>query len=202
MNRTDRRKPGGLDGKELITIESRKGDNSNDFFIFETTLQDVAALAGGYNDIIEIPTVELDTDLVLKPNGLGGVLWEASAAPGIFDVLSQNQTVTAYSTITNKSNPLGDDSTNIYLSDTYLALTSNDGGGQAGELSVTQFSVLMDKVGSCSFRIDSGNAAYLFGIPKGATEALALGGVSVDQLWVTQGHATLPNGVLMVGTGV
>ncbi len=42
---------------------------------FHQIVQDIANLSSSYSDILEIPTAETDTDLVLKPDGVGGVEW-------------------------------------------------------------------------------------------------------------------------------
>lgn len=45
LRKTDKTKPGGLDGTERINIESRKGNESNEWDIYDVSLQDIANLA-------------------------------------------------------------------------------------------------------------------------------------------------------------
>jgi hypothetical protein len=57
---TDKRKPGGLDGKERINIASRKGQYSNNFDIFDTSLQDIVNLAGKVTKVGEVTYSDLN----------------------------------------------------------------------------------------------------------------------------------------------
>lgn len=47
------------------------------------------------------------------------------------------------------------------------------------------------------FRLLGDGSAYFYQLPTGSTQANA--GAGVDELWVTSGHATLPNNVVMIG---
>ncbi len=43
--------------------------------------------AGSVSDIVDMPTVETDTDLVLSPDGAGGVEWRAETLSGVGELL-------------------------------------------------------------------------------------------------------------------
>jgi hypothetical protein len=70
---TDKLRPGGIQGDEVINaVDSQERP-------WKFTLQDIANISANYADILEIPTTENDTDLVLKPDGAGGVEWGTDA---------------------------------------------------------------------------------------------------------------------------
>ncbi len=66
-------KPGGLEGREEFFVTDIDG------LQYVVTAQNIAGLATSYADILEIPTTETNTALVLNPNGTGGVEWGTDA---------------------------------------------------------------------------------------------------------------------------
>ena len=69
-------KPGGLVGREEFYITDFDGIQ------YVVTTQELADLAPVISEITTIDTTELDTDLVLKPNGSGGVVWGVDGGGG------------------------------------------------------------------------------------------------------------------------
>ncbi len=245
-------KPGGLDGREQFTVTDIDGTQ------YPTSIQEAVESTGvaPITDIINIPTSELNTALVLKPDGVGGVEWGASGGGGlgagngltenigtgdmdfggalIADVLLdistydfllatnastysgdrsfiwfpsvgtekviigsesnatgtvQNGTQLAISTVSSSlvvSEYYGYRSSNLTQSPTQIAISVQN-------LPNTTSIAILDNL--ISIRTDS--LRFLGSIPSGATQGAA--GVAAGYHWTTVGHATLPDGTMMVG---
>jgi len=110
----DKLKPGGIDGTEEINFQDKLTSKYSKEVVWKGTLQDIADLAFSYADILDIPTTEANTALVLKPDGAGGVEWGSDTVTTLTDgngttangtavdlggPLTSNTTVGGYSTI-------------------------------------------------------------------------------------------------------
>ena len=53
------------------------------------------------------------------------------------------------------------------------------------------------QIGNCTITIGAGSRFKISGVKSGATQVAA--GAQANEIWRTQAHASLPNGVLMIG---
>jgi len=131
MGQQGKIKPGGLEGREEFTITDIDG------ITYIATAQKIANLAPGVSDILTIPTTETNTDLVLKPDGAGGLVFGVDV--GI--VLTNGEGTTANGSAVD----LGGTAT----SDVTLALGTNDfifntSGGQANGTTISNSGIVID----------------------------------------------------------
>jgi hypothetical protein len=218
IKNTRNTKPGGLDGNEIINFQSRKG-NSNEWFKFETSLQEIAALAPTIEEILELSTSELDTNSVLKPDGAGGVEWGVDSSFTPID--GNGTTVNGNAIDLGSATPInsniliyGDNgggfSNGILLSSNALRTAIGDVsaigvGENGGAYVVTELNSLIARYSSTFLEINSAyqmilstpSGLFCEGLKSGATQVAA--GAATNELWVTSGHATLPDGVLNIG---
>jgi hypothetical protein len=75
-------------------------------------------------------------------------------------------------------------------------MTIYSSGGGKGSIGGTS-AELASTSGDCVVKTNGGGRIKLEGIRSGATQVAA--GAQANEVWRTQGHATLPNNVLMIG---
>ena len=76
-----------------------------------------------------------------------------------------------------------------------FTLTTGTTGGML--LESTASNIILACGASDSLELNTTGALFYYNIKSGATQALA--GAAVSEIWKTNGHATLPNNVLMIG---
>jgi len=90
----------------------------------------------------------------------------------------------------------------LVLNSTDTSNTANYGGGLFSKNTVTRHNFYVGATnttttGSNAFSIASDGGLYGYNLKEGTTQANA--GASESEFWVTSGHATLPDGVVMLG---
>ena len=85
----------------------------------------------------------------------------------------------------------------LTLSSILGSINGHKYGEQVTRIQATTDEIILNHIYGCSIRLKSNYKIRISDLPMGSTQVVA--GVDTNELWVTSGHATLPNGVIMIG---